>query len=83
MSINQVSEADRLKAVERVRNAMAPIFGGTPGFKRRRGIYRALRRQDPEVLARYQYELNMLWMMGRMEMALYWETSTADGDNDV
>lgn len=58
--MSQVSEVDRLKVAERVRRSIAPIFGGTPGYKRRRGIYRALKRGDLKVLHSFTFELLML-----------------------
>lgn len=59
---------------------MAPIFGGTPGFKRKRGIYRALERKDPEVLSRYHAELNLLAMMSALETTLFWGAAPGDGE---
>lgn len=67
----EVSEADRIKAVERARVAIAPIFGGTPSYKRKRGIYRALRRQDPKVVTVYNFELMMLHQMNTLARMLY------------
>lgn len=58
-----VSEADRIKAVERVRVAIAPIFGGTPSFKRKRGIYRALKRGDANIEDHYKYEIRQIEMV--------------------
>ena len=66
-----VSEADRLKAVERVRHAIAPIFGGSPSYKRKRGIYRALDRKDLVVTMRYESELGMIRMMDSLCRAFY------------
>lgn len=66
-----VSEAERIKAVERVRVARAPIFGGTPSYKRKRGIYRALARGDFETTAHYQLELGQIQMMRQMWQDAY------------
>lgn len=66
-----VSEADRLNAVERVRIALAPTFGGSPSYKRKRGIYRALKRGDVEVMMRYEYELGMIRLMNDMVRSFY------------
>lgn len=67
----KVSEADRIKAVERVRAARAPIFGGTPSFKRKRGIWRALKRGDFDITTRFNHELGMLRMMRSMVDMFY------------
>ena len=66
-----VSEADRIKAVERVRVAIAPIFGGTPSYKRKRGVYRALKRKDPNVTVHYEMELARMSMLNDMARYFY------------
>lgn len=66
-----VSEADRIKAVERVRSDLSPIFGGTPSYKRKRGIYRALKRRDPIVLSRYEFELMLIRNINTLQAMLY------------
>lgn len=40
---------------------MGPTLGGTPTyFKRKRGIYRALKRGDMNVTVRYNFELMLM-----------------------
>jgi hypothetical protein len=68
-----VSEADRIKAVEKVRAAMAPIFGGTPSYKRKRSIYRALKRGQMDVVLQYECELALSSMLRNMVKLFYGE----------
>lgn len=58
-----VSEADRIKAVERVGRAMASPSGGSPTYKRKRAVYRALDRKDPEVCSRLDHELAVMYLL--------------------
>lgn len=69
--MSSVSKVDRLKVAERVRSAIAPTFGGTPGYKRRRGVLRALDRGDPYIVTRFQCELAMINMMNSIARSLY------------
>ena len=66
-----VSEADRIKAVKMVRSAMASNRGDSPTYKRKRSIYRALRRQDPEVIDRFNHTLAVLEITNDLEKDLY------------
>jgi hypothetical protein len=66
-----VSEADRIKAIERVRRSMALSSGGSPSFKRKRAVYRALKRNDLEVMSNFQYELALMKLTGDLVRDLY------------
>ena len=67
-----VSEADRIKAVERVRRSMGPNLGDSPStFKRKRGIYRALKRKDPNIAELYNHELVISFLLSSLEMDMY------------
>ena len=67
-----VSEADRIQAVERVRRSMEPISGDSPyTFKRKRAIYRALDRKDPEIVQMLDHELALLYLLYRLNVDMF------------
>lgn len=67
-----VSKADRIKAIERVRRTMASISGGSPSYKRRRAVYRALKRGDPDM----EYAMNK-------ELTFHFFTSSLEKEKDT
>lgn len=72
-----VSEADRIKAVERVKVAIAPNLGDSPSFPRKRSIYRALKRGDPLITVKYNMEVGNIRMMARMAQMFYGQVRRA------
>jgi hypothetical protein len=67
-----VSEADRIKAVERVRRSMESSSGNSPyQFKRKRGIYRALDRKDADVVQRLEHELALLHLLYKLNKDMF------------
>ena len=67
-----VSEADRINAVERVRRSMESSSGNSPyKFKRKRGIYRALDRKDPDVVGRLNHELALFHLLNTLSVDMF------------
>lgn len=67
-----VSEADRIKAVERVRHALASNPGDSPSkFKRKRGAWRALDRGDAKIQAMVDHELALLHLLNGMVLDMF------------
>lgn len=67
-----VSEADRIKAVERVRRSMELSPGNSPStFKRKRAVYRALNRKDLEIITRLDHELTLTHLLNSMNVDMF------------
>lgn len=55
-----VCEADIIKVVERMRHALASRSGDSPSsFKRKRAVYRALDRKEPNICDLFNHEMVM------------------------
>lgn len=67
-----VSEADRIKAVERVRHALASNPGDSPSkFKRKRGVWRALNRGNIQIILLVEHELALLHLLNGMVLDMF------------
>jgi hypothetical protein len=67
-----VFEADKLKAVERVRRSMESSSGDSPyQFKRKRGIHRALDRKDPKITAMFDHELALSHLINTLNVDMF------------
>lgn len=68
----RVFEADEIKAVERLVGSRNPTPGDTPAsFKRKRGVYRALKRGCPHTTFRFTYELALERVLRALVLDLY------------
>lgn len=67
-----VSEADRTKAIERVRRSMESNSGNSPyTFKRKKAVHRALKRKDPEIVTRFDHELALTHLLNGMVLDMF------------
>lgn len=67
-----VSEADRIKAVERVGRSMESCSGNSPyTFKRKKAVWRALKRKDPDVTAKFNHELTLMSLLNGIVLDMF------------
>lgn len=69
--MSRVFEADELNAIERLLGQRVRIPGNKPYFKRKIGIYRALRRNDEYVTIMFEHILTMIRMLNRLSEEMY------------